>query len=111
MKIKIKEFINSKFATSGEKGLELQNFIKSNLDKKITLDFEDIVLVNSAFLRRSIGELFKQKELLEKLENNLSIINLDEDDLSLLNSKIIPLYKDYEKIEKSQKEFFDEIQD
>jgi len=111
MEINVKDFIKSKFATSGEKGFELQKFIKNHLDNEIILNFEGIDLVNSAFLRRSIGELFKEKELITKLEQNLSIQNLDEDDLEILNSRIIPLYKNYAEVEKSQKEFFDEIQD
>jgi anti-anti-sigma regulatory factor len=111
MIIKIKDFIESKIATSGEKGFKLQEVIRKNLDDKIILDFQDIDLVNSAFLRRAIGELYKEKELIPKLDKNLIIKNLDEDDLEILNSRIIPLYKNYAAVEKSQKEFFDEIQD
>jgi len=108
MKLYVKDFIKSKFATSGEKGFELQNNIKNNLNDKIIIDFEGIDLVNTAFLRRSIGELYKEKNLIPKLEQNLTIQNLDEDDLEILNSRIIPLYKNYKEIEKSQKEFFNE---
>jgi hypothetical protein len=109
MEINVKDFIKSKFATYGENALELQQEIRNHLNEKIIINFEGINLVNSLFLRTAIGELFKEKELVPKLEQNLSIKNLDEDDLEVLNSRIIPLYKDYEKVEKSQKEFFDEI--
>ncbi|MEO1927568.1 MAG: DUF4325 domain-containing protein [Nautiliaceae bacterium] len=111
MTIKVKDFINSNIATSGDKGYKLQEFIKQNLDNKIILDFEGIELVNSHFLRRAIGELYKQKELIPMLEKNLIIKNLEEDDLEILNKRIIPLYKDYKRVEKSQQDFFDEIQD
>jgi hypothetical protein len=110
MEIYVKEFINSKFATYGEKACEIKEQIKKHLDEKILIDFKGIDLVNSLFLRKAIGELFKEKELVHKLEQNLSIKNLDEDDLEILNSKIIPLYKNYAEVEKSQKEFFNEIQ-
>jgi len=111
MTIKVKDFINSNIATSGEKGYKLQEFIKQNLVNKIILDFEGIELVNSHFLRRAIGELYKQKELIPMLEKNLIIKNLEEDDLEILNKRIVPLYKDYKRVEKSQQDFFDEIQD
>jgi hypothetical protein len=110
MKIIIKDVLNSDMATSKEDGKIINKIILDNLDKEIILDFKDINLVNSAFLRSSIGELYLNKELWDKLDA-IKYENIDEDDLELLKTRIIPLYKNYSKIEKSQKEFYDEIQD
>ncbi|MCC2327148.1 STAS-like domain-containing protein [Bacillus wiedmannii] len=89
MKAIVKDIIETNIAISAKKGELLLNKLNEYLkgNEKVTVDFEGITDLTTAFLNVGIGHLynnFSSQELNEKLE----IINLDDLDKYLLSQVI-----------------------
>ncbi|MBQ2982432.1 MAG: STAS-like domain-containing protein [Lachnospiraceae bacterium] len=86
----VEKIIGSKAADDDLKGNKVFEVIKENsqnCDEDIIIDFNNIELVNTAFLNNAIGKLFdKQKYNISK--NKIKIVNLQETMVELLKESI-----------------------
>ena len=95
--IKIFDIIGKNIAISTDDGKKVFEVIKQEIESKnkdIVVSFEGIDMLISHFLNESIGELYKyfsksKWDILDKIK----YIDIDEDDLELLQKKVIPNYK------------------
>lgn len=89
--LKIAELIQSKAADKEEKGNDVFSKIKSTVEAKpdedIILDFENVEIVNMAFLNNAIGKIYDPKEYSLE-ENRIKISNMDATMLDLLKESI-----------------------
>jgi len=99
--IKISDLINNTFAVTTEEGEILFNEILKNFEEgnKIILDFTMLEIIISTFFNASIGQLYSIYDG-QFLKENLSIINLSNDDLNVL-AKVIERAKQYFKDKQS----------
>lgn len=113
MMIKIHDIINKNIAISTEDGKKVFEILKNEIEKgesSIVLSFAGIDMLISHFLNESIGELYsyfgKSKwDFLDKIKYT----DIEEDDLELLQKKVIPNYKgDLKKQQEIQKKVLDD---
>jgi len=86
MQVLIKDKISKRFAVSTEDGDKIYHIIIGNFLKKekVTLDFEGITLMTTAFLNAAIGQLYSNNQYSSEFLNNyLSLINVEEQDAHL----------------------------
>lgn len=85
IKIKVCEELGSSTAISTDDGNIIFNIIVGILEKKgsVILDFAGIDLLISAFLNAAIGQLYSRYSS-EKLQQSLTVVNMNEDDKQLL---------------------------
>ena len=111
--VKVHDIIHKNIAISTEDGKKVFEVLKNEITKgsgDIIVSFKDIDMLISHFLNESIGELYnyfgKTKwDLLDKIK----YIDIDEDDLELLQKKVIPNYKgDLKKQQEIQKKVLDD---
>ena len=111
--IKIFDIIGKNIAISTDDGKKVFEVLKQEIEsgnKDIVVSFEGIDMLISHFLNESIGELYnyfsKSKwDILDKIK----YIDIDEDDLELLQKKVIPNYKgDLKKQQEIQKKVLDD---
>jgi hypothetical protein len=78
--------VNGKFCVCNTSGTFIFNLINRNIIKgeNICLDFDRVKIFSAVFFNAAIGRLFKFHSS-EVIEDRLSIINLDEDAIRLLN--------------------------
>lgn len=111
MNILVKEIINSSIAISAKKGellySALNPLLKSN--PKVTVDFNGITDLTTAFLNVGIGHLYNNYSSAE-LNTKLQIVNLDELDKYLL-TQVIERVKMNEAKEEEFKELIREVMD
>ncbi len=111
--VKVHDIIQKNIAISTEDGKKVFEVLKNEITKgndDIIVSFKNIDMLISHFLNESIGELYsyfgKTKwNLLDKIK----YIDIDEDDLELLQKKVIPNYKgDLKKQQEIQKKVLDD---
>lgn len=111
MTIVVSNEIESNSATIRDHGLKVYEKAKKELlnNKKVTISFVNIEMVISSFLNASIGKLYGDFDY-ELVDNLVSVVGLDEDDIELLYGTVIPnakeYYQDKEKISKIEKSVF-----
>ena len=97
IQLKVMDIINSKIAFDDSNGNTLFNKIvevtKGNF-KTVILDFDGIMLVNTAFLNNAIGKLF-DKSVYDIEKNRVLIRNMDETKKELLKETISNAVKKY----------------
>lgn len=88
MTIKVLEYIGDR-ATDMKQGDMIYELIIQGFKKgeKVYVDFGGLTTVLSTFLNNAIGTLFKDYDS-DYLNNNLSILNLCEDDMFILRMVI-----------------------
>lgn len=88
MTIKVLEYIGDR-ATDMKQGDMIYELIIQGFKKgeKVCVDFGGLTTVLSTFLNNAIGTLFKDYDS-DYLNNNLSILNLCEDDMFILRRVI-----------------------
>ena len=94
-KIVIKSLINSDTAVSTDDGDLIYQRINDLLSKNqiVEIDFEGISIMTTAFLNAAIGQLYSNY-VSEKLNDNLQLINVADDD-KILFKKVITRAKEY----------------
>lgn len=111
--IEIHNIINKNIAISTEDGKKVFEVLKSEIEEGNTdfiVSFKGVSMLISHFLNESIGELYnyfdKSKwDMLDKIK----YIDIDEDDLELLHTKVISNYKgDLKKQQEIQKKILDD---
>ena len=111
--VKIHEIIGKNIAISTEDGKKVFEILKNEIEKNengVVVSFKDIDMLISHFLNESIGELYNyfgesKWDILDKIE----YIDIEEDDLELLQKKVIPNYKgDLKKQQEIQKKVLDD---
>jgi len=84
--LKVNEVIGTDLAVSTENGEKVYNEIEKNLrnGESVSLDFENVSLVITAFLNAAIGSLFKNQKYSTKfLNENVLLKNVDSTDAQL----------------------------
>ncbi len=89
--INVRIIIGSPLADDDKKGdalfREIQNAASLHGDEGILLDFEDVDLVNTAFLNNAIGRLYNAEEFdLNKV--HIKVVNMKENMLDLLKESV-----------------------
>lgn len=113
--VKIRDIIDKNIAISTEDGKKVFEILKNKIEKNesdVVVSFKGVDMLISHFLNESIGELYsyfdfdKSKwDMLDKIE----YIDIEEDDLELLQKKVIPNYKgDLKKQQDVQKKVLDD---
>jgi len=95
MKIDVKEIIKKPIAVSTDDAKKVKKEIIEaiNIDNEIEVSFENIDMLISHFLNVSIGELYTEyRDKWMKLDN-IKYIGINDDDLKLLNQRVIPSFK------------------
>lgn len=89
MVLRVKDVIDSSVAISSKKGEILYEEIRRNLidDNEVTVDFEGISDLTTAFLNVAIGHLYTSYSS-DTLNRKLKIVNMDELDTYLLSQVI-----------------------
>lgn len=88
MKLNVKDILGTSIAVSAKKGEVLFNEILENIKNgDVTVDFEGITDLTTAFLNVAIGHLYNELSA-DYLNDHLTIINLDELDKYLLSQVI-----------------------
>jgi len=111
--IKIHDIIDKSIAISTEDGKKVFEVLKNEIESgksDIVVSFEGIAMLISHFLNESIGELYSYfgKSKWDTLDK-IKYIDIDEDDLELLQKKVIPNYKgDLKKQQEIQKKVLDD---
>jgi len=98
----IKNIIESDIAVATEAGDKVFNEIVFHLnnEEKISLDFEGISILTTAFLNAAIGQLYSNDKFSSDLLNDyLKIINVQEEDKPLF-AMVIKRAKEYFKNKK-----------
>lgn len=94
--VKIHDIIDKDIAISTEDGKKVFDILKKEIESgnEIVVSFDGINMLISHFLNESIGELYSyfEKSKWSTLDK-IKYIEIDEDDLELLNKKVIPNYK------------------
>lgn len=110
MKIDVKKIINKPIAVSTDDAKKVKTeIIKAiNMNEEIEVSFENIDMLISHFLNVSIGELYTEyKDKWVQLDS-IKYTNTNDDDLKLLNQRVIPSFKnsltDREKFKNIQKD-------
>lgn len=111
MKIKIIDIIQKNIAISTDDGKKVREAIIELFDsnEEIEISFDGISMLISHFLNESIGKLYViySENEWDKLDN-IVYMNISDDDLDLLTTRVIPNYKnsltDKEKFENIQKD-------
>ncbi len=111
--IRVYDVIGKSIAISTEDGKKVFEAIKNKIENgesDIIISFEGINMLISHFLNESIGELYSyfgssKWDILDRIK----YIDIDEDDLELLQKKVIPNYKgDIKKQQEIQKKVLDD---
>ena len=111
--VKIRDIIDKNIAISTEDGKKVFEILKNKIERSksdVVVSFKGIDMLISHFLNESIGELYsyfdKSKwDILDKIEYT----DIEEDDLELLQKKVIPNYKgDLKKQQEIQKKVLDD---
>jgi len=95
--LKVRDLIGTNLAVSTENGEKVYNEVEKSLNKgeEVTLDFEDINIIITAFLNAAIGSLFKnQKYSQQFLNKNVYLKNVDTSDNKLFE-EVIQRAKEY----------------
>ena len=93
--IRVFETTGSANAVTSDDGNRLFEKIDTALSKDVavTIDFDAINLITSAFLNAAIGQLYSKYES-DTLNSKLKITNMEDEDLELL-SEVIERAKEY----------------
>jgi|SRR5690606_17556399 len=85
--ILLREFLNNDFAVSTEDGDKLFHEIKGYLDsnQKVSLDFDGIVVVITAFLNASIGSLYNNLYSDQFIDEHLLYENVSDSNRKYIN--------------------------
>lgn len=89
-KVKVDEIIGCKVADDDSKGNKVFNEIKKvsqETDEDIIVDFQNIELVNTAFLNNAIGQLFN-KEIYDLPNHSVKISNMKTSMVDLLREVV-----------------------
>jgi hypothetical protein len=95
--ILIKDVINTNFAVTTEDGNTIFELLDSNLSKNnaVSLDFQGINLMTTAFLNSAIGQLYSiDKYSSAFLNSNLKLVNVQEQDKPLF-ALVVKRAKEY----------------
>ena len=95
--ILIKDVINTNFAVTTEDGNTIFELLVFNLSKEntVSLDFDGINLMTTAFLNSAIGQLYSiDKYSSDFLNNNLKLVNVQEQDKPLF-ALVVKRAKEY----------------
>lgn len=98
----VKNIIDSDIAVATDAGDKVFNEIVFHLSKKqpITLDFNDITILTTAFLNAAIGQLYSNESFSSEFLNDyLKVINVQSEDKPLF-SMVIRSAKEYFKNKK-----------
>jgi hypothetical protein len=95
MNVVISKLIESNVAISPRSGEVVYSYLDEAISKseKVVLDFSGIEMMTTAFLNVAIGQLY-HKFKPEQLNDSLTLINLEKEDVSLF-LKVISRAKDY----------------
>jgi hypothetical protein len=93
--IKVKEIINKPIAVSTDDAKKVQDEIKKLIkeNEKIEVSFENVSMLISHFLNVSIGELYSIYKDKWDILDDIIFIDMNDDDLELLKTRIIPSFK------------------
>ena len=93
--IRIFEEVGGDTAISVDSGDKIYHKIDQAIENghQVTLDFQNIKLIITAFLNAAIGQLYS-KYTSEQLKNNLEIQNIKPEDVRIFN-KVIERAKEY----------------
>jgi len=111
--VKIHDIIDKNIAISTEDGKKVFEILKNEIERSesdIVVSFKGIDMLISHFLNESIGELYSYFSTSKwDILDNIKYIDIDEDDLELLQKKVIPNYKgDLKKQQEIQKKVLDD---
>jgi hypothetical protein len=89
--IKAIDIVGCKFCVSSDDGQKLYKTIKKALHdgKMVSISFENVADISSAFLDAAIGQLYNGEFSEEELEEKLSLKDLSEEDLFIMNRIIL----------------------
>lgn len=104
--ISIRDVVGSEVCIASDIGQSVYLATKAAISqgKKICLSFENIIIISSAFLNSSIGQLYNGEFSDEDIEERLRIINMSPDHLFLLErikQRAKEYYKDPERFERA----------
>lgn len=113
MIVKIHNIIGKNIAISTEDGKKVFEILKKSIDdgdSNIIVSFEGVDMLISHFLNESIGELYSYFGNTKwDILDNIKYVDINEDDLELLQKKVIPNYKgDLKKQQEIQKKVLDD---
>ena len=111
--VKVFDIIGKNIAISTEDGKKIFEILKGEIEKSqsdIMVSFKGIDMLISHFLNESIGELYSYFDKSKwDILDSIKYIDIDEDDLELLQKKVIPNYKgDLKKQQEIQKKVLDD---
>ena len=97
MMVNIYDIIGKNIAISTEDGKKIFKILKNEIENNgndVVVSFKGIDMLISHFLNESIGELYNyfDKSKWEMLDT-IKYIDIDEDDLELLQKRVVPNYK------------------
>ncbi len=95
--IDIKDFINSGFAVSTDDGDKIFHMLNESFSKEeeVTLNFQGVTLMTTAFLNAAIGQLYGNNEYSSDfLNKNITLKNVQDQDVHLF-SLVVKRAKEY----------------
>ncbi|WP_312338569.1 STAS-like domain-containing protein [Sphingobacterium sp.] len=95
MDLKVVDVIGSQVALSPEPGYKLYKEIRDKIRQRenVVLDFIEVKILSTAFLNSAIGRLYSDFNS-DQLNDSLRIVNLADEDMSLL-IRVIKRAKEY----------------
>jgi len=112
--IDVAKIIDNSIAMSTEDGQKLFSIIYDHLKKneKIQLSFKGVDILISHFFNEAIGKLYEKFDNWDVLDQAIEYVDIDEDDLDLLKTKVIPTaknhFKDIKRSEKIEESILDD---
>jgi transcriptional regulator len=104
--VNVVDVIQKNIAMSTEDGQKLFEVLYDLLKnkEKVQLSFANIDILISHFLNESIGGLYEKFDNWDILDRAIECVDIDQDDLDLLNDKVIPTAKaHYKDVKRSEK--------
>lgn len=111
--IPVRELVPSLYCVDAEDGQKLFSVISKSIGEgknEVTLSFEGIELITSAFLNTAIGQLYRDFSE-ETIKSNLKVEGMSQEDLGLLKRVVDTAkiyYKDPDRMERSLREVLGE---
>jgi hypothetical protein len=100
--IRIFDIIGKKIAISTNDGKKVFEILKKEIEsgnKYVVVSFKGIDMLIPHFLNESIGELYNHFSKSKwSIIDKIKYTDIDEDDLQLLQKKVIPNYKSLKKV-------------
>ncbi len=81
IELKIYNIVGSQLCIEADDGQKVFSLIKKGFDegKKITLSFQNVDMITTAFLNTAVGQLYRDYPE-DKIKSSLEVVNIDPDD-------------------------------